>query len=433
MLQTAVNTQNIPETFEKFIKLVGSHHWTTRATYVNQQATRNSFLGPLLREEYATALALTACSAIRAKRGELVLSTNELAIFYSAITLVTNTVSVTQAMSSVDATRFVKRVRGAIKDPEAMRALHLELTTATHFLRKGVNVVWPEIDGIGTFDLLLTTLGPCGLEVECKAISWNKGRKIWRKEAAEFYHQIYAQIRRIGETIIGGLTVVMTVPDRLPTSNEHRKALGSTLINQILIGKSELLQGGIDIRIEPFDIAMLPSVTSPIVDPVAKLQIDKLTNTRNRESLVVGRRNQGAIIFVLQSAKTDATLSAMFDTLSDSAKTQLSKTRPAIYAVELQGISYDALIATGEQDKNPEQPKTALSHAVSKFLSSTDRDHVVGVAFLSGGQKTVHEQNTSSAVTSAMGSVYYFPKKSGSLWHQDFSGLFGSITSESSI
>lgn len=426
MLQTEVDTQYLPETFERFAALVPPHHAKQQSEYVANQLKRNPLLQDWLAEEYDTALALDECFSVRNQRGQLRLSGAELHRLYSAITVVTQTVSVVDAVAASEKSKFVKRVHDAIKNTVAMRALRLELVVATHFLRRGVRVTWPEVEGTGRFDLLLTSLGPIGLEVECKAISRDKGRKIHRRDAQEFNKQIFPQVNSIGQRLEVGLSVVVTIPGNLPTSVENRKHLGEAVTRQILIGQSSVLADGTEIRIEQFDVGRLMPQNAQGTSGIHRETIDSVTRTNNRESLIVGRRDHGAIVFVLQSAKDDRYLDAMFNTLSESAKTQLTRTRPAIFAVGLQGTSYDSLRETAAQDFDPLKTPTALRRQVSQFLSSQQRDHVVGVAFLSGGERRFQRDTTSTQETGADGTAYYFPKRTVPMWHENFSGLFDS-------
>jgi hypothetical protein len=97
-----------------------------------------------------------------------------------------------QVLSFIDASpkplaeQFRRRVHGAFKNPDDMRGLRLELMAATHFLRRGRQVSWPEMTGEGNFDLLVSDVGPDGLEVECKSISVDKGRRIHKRESLDF-------------------------------------------------------------------------------------------------------------------------------------------------------------------------------------------------------------------------------------------------------
>ena len=76
-------------------------------------------------------------------------------------------------------------------------------------------------------------------------------------------------------------------------------------------------------------------------------------------------------------------MKAIFDTLSDSAKRQLSGTRGGMFLVGLHGIDGGQLISIASQDKDPSQSPTALGLGVIDFLSGTSRNHVIGLGFLS--------------------------------------------------
>ena len=58
-----------------------------------------------------------------------------------------------------------------------MRQLEHEICTWTHFARKGFNVIFAELEGIGRFDLLVET--PVGsVAVECKTIGEDTGDQL---------------------------------------------------------------------------------------------------------------------------------------------------------------------------------------------------------------------------------------------------------------
>ena len=88
-----------------------------------------------------------------------------------------------------------RRVHGAFKNPDDMRGLRLELSAATHFARRARKLAWPEMTGEGTFDLLIQDVGPRGLEIECKAISEDKGRRIHKREVLDFYRLLWPHIQ----------------------------------------------------------------------------------------------------------------------------------------------------------------------------------------------------------------------------------------------
>lgn len=136
--------------------------------------------------------------------------------------------------------------------------------------------------------------------------------------------------------------------------------------------------------------------------------------------MILGRRNAGAIIFVAQSAREDTLLSAVFETAGDAAKRQLTKTRPGLLVLGFDGVEADELRSVAQQDFTQIGEPTALRIAVSNFLSSDSRNHVVGVGFISKG--VLSPQIDGSFDTG--GSVYSFPKEESSYWHADFTSIF---------
>jgi len=327
--------------------------------------------------------------------------------------------SIIEHSSKNEATKFVQRIRGAFKNPNDMRAIQLELMAATHFVHRGNTINWPEMDGIGRFDLLINNIGNSGLEVECKSISEDKGRKIHRREALEFHHLVKPELQTLSRKLRSGISVVLTLPDRLPAMYKQKQELAKRVIKAVIASQHLTLDDGSDIRISEFDMKSLEFAETESGATISRASIDKVTATNNREVMILGNKS-GAIIFALQSRQDDTLMESVFETVSESAKSQVSKHRPALFLVGLYGIEAEQLLSIAAQDNDPTQPPTALRLAVSNFLAKENRDHIIGVGFLSNSNLNP-ELN---GVVKSGGSAYIFPNKESSFWHQDFSGLF---------
>jgi hypothetical protein len=188
----------------------------------------------------------------------------------------------------------------------------------------------------------------------------------------------------------------------------------------IIYGQDATLSDGSSLKITDFDIRQLGSFPSRSNPREARTVIDKISDTRNRETMVIGTKAGGALALTVQSAKDDTLIKAIFDTLGDSAKNQLSGSRGGMFWVELFGTDAEQLISIASQDKKSSQPPTALRLGVSNFLSNPNRDAVIGVGFLSKGN-LFPAQN---GFIDSGGSAYFFPNRASSLWSDDFSGLF---------
>ena len=161
----------------------------------------------------------------------------------------------------------------------------------------------------------------------------------------------------------------------------------------------------------------IPSSTRP---SEVRAAIDEVTETNNRQAMVIGTHAGGALALTVQSGSDDTFMKAVFDTLSDSAKRQLSGVRGGMFLVGFHGIDGEQLLSVAGQDQDAAQSPTALRMAVSRFLASAGRDQVVGVGFLSESALAPVQDG----LVESGGTAYYFPKRESPLWSEDFSGLF---------
>jgi len=419
VLKVELQTNEIPDLFARFKDVIGERYWLKRITSIKEDIRGHSFLADFLAKENEIAFTLARCSNLVHRYGRIPLQEAENHDLYSAMSLAAQVLSIMDISSKIEAEKLVQRIRGAFKNPDDMRAIQLELMAATHFVHRGHTVSWPEMDGFGRFDLLIKDIGTNGLEVECKSISEDKGRKIHRREAIEFHHLVKPGLQALSRKLQSGISIVLTLPERLPVMYKQKQDLAKRVIDAVLASQNMVLDDSSDIRVSEFDMKALGVVETDNGIVISREAIDKITATNNREVMILGNKS-GAIIFALQSRQDDTMLEYVFDTVSESAKNQLSKSRPALFLVGLHGIEADSLLSIAAQDNDPTQPPTGLRIAVSDFLAKKNRDHVIGVGFLSKGNLNP-ELN---GVVKSGGSAYIFPRKESSFWHQDFSGLF---------
>jgi hypothetical protein len=76
----------------------------------------------------------------------------------------------------------------------------------------GAKLEWPKMtEGKGTFDLLVPSLGNDGLQIECKALSVNKGRRVHRREALDFLRLLWKEMASMRKSLKTELSVVLTM------------------------------------------------------------------------------------------------------------------------------------------------------------------------------------------------------------------------------
>ena len=420
MITTEIQTAHIPSIYKRFTDIIGDKHWKDRVALLKQEIKGNRFLADYNQSENSIAFQLEYLRELTAKFGNIPSGEINNPDIFPAVRFAAQVLSIMDISTKEFAEQLKRRIHGALKNPNDMRGLCLELNVATHFVRRNLNISWPEMTGIGTFDLFIEELGPKGLEIECKSISTDKGRKVHGREVLEFYNLLWPHLEAIKKGLHTGLSVVLTVPERLPSKYESRKTLAKQVIKQIICGQSVTLSDGSNLKITEFDVNRLGYIQKISNPKKIRAAFDEVTETQNREVMVVGTKAGGALALVVQSAKDDKPMKAIFDTLSNSAKKQLSGTRGGMFLAELHGIDGEQLISIASQDKDPTQQQTLLQLGSNEFLSTTDREHVIGVGFLSKSD-FMPAQN---GIVNSGGISYIFLNRKSSLWSDDFNGLF---------
>lgn len=337
MPATQMTTAEVPWIYRRLARAIGAERWQGVVARQDEAIRSNHFLGDYLRTEYAIAYQLDRLRRLVAEFDTVPHEACNDSSIFPSLAFAAQVLGALETSTVKQARTFVKRVRTAFSSSENMHGLRLELQAATHFARRGQRVGWHRVNNGGTFDLLIEDLGPSGLEVECKSISENTGRRIPRHEALEFWGDLWKDVAGVAQNLRSGLAVVLTVPYRLPVDAWERAALAREVVARIVAGRGATLGGGAEVRIESFDPEKI-EVTKDKGREKLRKAIDAATGTTNREAAVYGTPAGGMLAFVMQSAVGDVVLDRVFATLDDSAARQFTGKRGALFWVALQGI-----------------------------------------------------------------------------------------------
>lgn len=423
MLLTELQTQHIPYFYRQFDAMLGAKHWLGRVRQCEDALRGNRFL-EYLRDENSIAYGLRNIHELVAKYPREVpphLLDDE--ALYPAASFAAQVVSLHDNFSADEKRKLVRRIYGGFKKPDDLRGLRLEISASTHFVTRGFQVEWAETIGAGRFDLLVTRDDGFALEVECKSISTNKGCRVHEQEVCEFLGILHPELKSVIGTVERGLAVVITVPDRLPSSYTERRELARNLKRHVLAGKSGATADGTSVRLIDYDFAALgpePYRRSP---HDLRGALDQVTGTQNRAAVILGTKRGGQAAIVIQSAKDDTFMHTTFATLRRAANEQLTGARAGMLWVSFENISAHELTKLSEDDSTPGRTPSALVVEVSEFLRSSSRPHLVGVGFTSGTELTRPGGGGSSPV-SMSGAAYWFARRESPRWDDSFSGLF---------
>ncbi|MBD9358975.1 hypothetical protein [Methylomonas fluvii] len=422
-LKASIHDYELDDLFRKFRDIIGDRHWRRRVKKLNEEILGNQFLRDYHHQENEIAYQLSCCSDLLLHYGRLPVGQMDLFPIYPAMAFASHCLSMLESMEATNRTRTIGRIQGAFQNPEDMRALQLEFTVALHFTKLGYQLGWPELEAEGdTYDLLVKDIESSGLEVECKAISEGKGRQISTRHALDFWHLMQPDLKTVTRYLHDGLSIVLTLPDKLPTRFAERKELSKLVARTILSGQSQTYPQA-EIAIRDFDAQLLHRINWNNASQGERELIDSITGTCNRQVMVRGIKEGVAVICVIQSKRDDTLFDAIQKTVKKAATKQLTGNRPRMILLEFNGISPESMVNLAEHDKTPGNAPTSLLCWASKFLSNAiDRDHVVGIGFLSRGAMSSPSEN----VVTNSGSTYVFTRQESKYWDDAFRGLFNS-------
>lgn len=414
MLATEMNTAQASSVYRRFATAIGTAHWQGAVARQNEAIRSNHFLRDYLHSEYAIAYQLEKIRLLVASHGDVDWQIYNDQSIFPALAFAAQVLGVLNLSTKKQAATFVKRVRTAFSSSENMHGLRLELQAATHFSRRGKKVTWHRANNAGTFDLLVNDIGTQGLEIECKSISSDKGRRIHQLDALNLWGEVWKDISIIAQHLRSGIAVVLTVPYRLPTDPEHRKELVREVITQFVAGTSSNLSCGANLRVQNFEPNIFKTAIAGGKQAI-RLAINEATGTVNRNAALYKTPAGGMLAFVIQSAVEDDVLEQVFATLTDSASRQFTGNRGALFWVVLQGVDAEQLTLLHQQDRDPDLQPSALRLGVSKFLTNAP-EHIVGVVF--GSRNDLYP--TLDGGIQMGGVTNFFVKEASPHWHDSF-------------
>lgn len=373
---------------------------------VEAQIRRNHYLRDHLHAENVVPLGLRRARDFLASGSPLTIDAASVHGLFPAITFAAQVATVLPVYGAKHSVGFCRRVRDCLGDPGKLAGLQMEFAAGTHFASRGHRVLIPKVAGNeGTFDWLLPDFGPLGLEVECKAITVDKGRRLHRKEVAGFFFYLMKACGR-GLSLSKDRTVHLsiTLEDRLPKSEADLKRLADEV-------RRSLLSDG---KYQPTDLE-----ASVHVDEIQTEQGLRNRLEVNLNKLVEQSDDDGLAIVTIRSRREDTVLRSIFQVLDESVRKQATGRRPIVLCVGLMDASAADLNGAFEIDRKRDG-RTALGRFTDRFLRSESRPHVVGVSFFS--RQAVLPQ--SPRLPERLGTVYSFPRRESPFWNEAFRGVF---------
>lgn len=414
MIATKLEVSDFKNIFRRFTDLISPRVWQYTVKNVRQVIRGNRYAEDFLMEDNSLAFALDDLQRIWERHGQFTLELCRTPSALFAMAFVTQTISLVDAIPRQEGARLIRRIIGALKNhPDDVRALQLELATATHFLMSGLKISFPDTEGVERFDLLLSGAGKGDVEIECKFITRDKGKKIHRRNLHEFYKLAVPHIDGYFAKSPSNVIVDIVVKDRFPSSYKDKLAIADS-VKAALNGKNNVSSGIVSqIKVIDHPLDEIDALSSRESNREA---VERITGIVNENLMIRENRLGRKAVLLIRSEQKDTILESIYETLSEASKKQLTATRPGLLVAMLHGIDIDGLVRIASHEEAQVSGTNTLQVIASRLLRQKQHDHLVSVWFLSESQIGEREPG----LTSSSGATYYFKNEESPLWGEGY-------------
>lgn len=200
-LHTEVTDAEIPRILDAFIGITGVKEWKRRLVWLNKQLTNNEFLRDYTAQMYALELEVGRIFQEIGSSGRIDLKSTTVDR-YRLYAFITSIVSIHARLSPKGQKRLRGMILGGLRD-SGLTPLQQEMGVAAHLFSRGFDVFFSDIETGSGFDFLATKDG-IEIEVECKRVGLNLGRKIPRLDVLKLHKHIHAQVKPLFDRLNRG-------------------------------------------------------------------------------------------------------------------------------------------------------------------------------------------------------------------------------------
>ncbi len=250
--------------------------------------------------------------------------------------------------------RLCGMLRDALNKEFGLASLGHEMGVACHLMHEHFDVDFNDMEGQRPGFDFLATRDRLSVEVECKLITGDIGRKVHRPLGYRLIDSLRGTaIPQFVGRLRKGLLVRLVVRGRLARRQEQQQALSSLIWEALFLGRKFLKTDAAHISVSEFDSTLAAEwvVAGELDrDGMARTLAGRLGLANKNMGVFV--RGQGVIVVVVDSDEPDDVLGAIQAELLGSAKGQLSGDRPGILSCHLVDVRGDQLASLGRQDRD---------------------------------------------------------------------------------
>ncbi|MGB4101453.1 MAG: hypothetical protein WBK91_06065 [Alphaproteobacteria bacterium] len=395
-----VNTNELRCILSRFLSIIGYIKLKPRLEQIEKQA-RNSEWMRYSKERLGLETALIEVLSYQ-KSTNRILWPPRNPSQYRLYSFISTVVKVYNRLPSPAKVRLTGELNKCINQEDGFGPLAFEMNMATHLMSAGFDVTFSDLEGQAQFDLLACK-DNCVVEVECKFVSADIGRKIHQRKFLQLAEHLRPSLENIIEKSDGGTFIKVELVDRLSASTEEFELIRNSL-EEVLRGQ-ETNSLRLSVTKNRFNFSESP-IVSGTRNPRMLLDLQeyvaKYFNVNNSHIMLRADMSRAtALLLSVSSKKPDRVLNSIYEKHLRESSRQLTGTRTGIACLYFADLSEDQLHEVAGTESH-------LINVVNHILRR--RPKMYGVVLMTSG--TVRQKDSRllyvPTVTNETGPAYSF-------------------------
>lgn len=367
---------DLPRVFGEFHAIAGRKNIAKRLDWIANQF-RDPFLRRHIAARFSTELIFLEVTAFLKKNGRFPPVSNprvyQLFAFFSQVT------AVHKQLTSRGMRQLTGRIQDGLKSDYGLAPLDAEFSVIAHVSKRGYEIEFAHFDGSGQFEYLIERDG-LQIELECKTIGADIGRRIKHKPLSRLYKLLDSTTRIFLSRLNRGLLVRVSVSHALPTQERELAAVAKVIERALLLAHAGSLSSEhCTVEVREFEIENSPfggELGKNLSQDTIENFVNQHTGRSNAEAAHAFLPGKAALVLVIVSDADDDGVNDWFAEPRKSVTTQFSGLRPAIMIVQMLGLSSKALLEIATEDVSGLGAGSALQRAASRILDAPSRKHL---------------------------------------------------------
>ena len=367
---------DLPRVFGEFHAIAGRKNIVKRLAWIANQLN-DPFLRGHITDKFSLELALFEVTTFFKKHGQFPPVSNPRV--YQLFAFISQVTAIHKQLSSCGMRQLTGRIQDGLKSDYGLAPLDAEFSIIAHVSKRGFEIEFADFAGSGQFEYLIERDG-LEIELECKTIGADIGRRIKRKPLFRLYKLLDPTIRTCLARINGGMLIRISVTNALPTHERELNGVARIIEQTLLLGQpASPSSEHCRVEVHKFEMASSPfgaNSGKELSEDAIDSFVHRYTGRMNAESMHAFRPGKAALVLVVVSDAEDDGVNDWFAEPRKSVNRQFSGTRPAIMVVQMLGLSSKALLEIANDDMSGLAARNGLQVAATRILDEPSRKHL---------------------------------------------------------